>query len=49
MNEMKDKRCSKCGSRLLLLWVGGTVPWLACPKCDAKELNEKLKTDGILM
>jgi len=32
-------RCDKCGSRLILVWVGDKIPWYACPICDRGELN----------
>jgi len=32
-------RCNKCGARLVLVWVGGTIPWYACPICDKEELK----------
>lgn len=37
----KVLRCDKCNTRLILLWVGGQIPWHACPKCDKAELASK--------
>lgn len=36
---MKTLRCKKCGARLILAWVGGLIPWHACPVCDKEELK----------
>jgi len=35
---MKEQ-CGKCGTRLILVWVGKKIPWLACPLCDKEELK----------
>ncbi len=45
----KILRCKKCGTKLILCWIGGTIPWYACTKCDSKELVEALETKGILI
>lgn len=31
---MKRPTCDRCGHPLLLAWVGGAIPWWACPVCD---------------
>jgi len=32
--EMKSRRCKKCGGPILLAMIGGKIPWLHCPRCD---------------
>ncbi len=46
MNNIE--RCPKCGARLILVWVGGTIPWHACPLCDSKELLNCAKRPSII-
>ena len=47
--KMAEAKCKKCGTGLIEVWIGGTIPWLACPKCDSKELIEALETKGLLI
>lgn len=35
----KQTKCNQCGARLILYWIGGHIPWYACPHCDKKELD----------
>jgi len=37
---MEQHRCDKCGSRLIWCYVGGKIPWLACPICNKEELKQ---------
>lgn len=38
---LRKLTCKRCGNRLVLAWVGGWVPWYACPQCDRKELEDE--------
>jgi hypothetical protein len=34
---MSEQRCTKCGARLILAWIGRVIPWLHCPRCENEE------------
>ncbi len=32
-------RCDKCGSAIIKVLIGNSIPWLACTRCDKEELS----------